>query len=350
VSAVNRASVTGVLLTLAILLLPLPLSAQQEVPERARGHFKAGVALIEKANKPADFLAAVSEFEAAAALAPQWPDIHYNLAKLAAEIDKPAKAIKEYRTYLTLVPAAADKAVLEGEMVRMKELIVQKRKVGVPGVQFVSMADGIGVLQIFPGSRVAKTGLQRGDKIVTVDNTNVVGMNLADFFKTVETSSLEGIKKYAAVMMLHSMATLKGDKTTSGPVVMLKVKRAGDDKEILVPCAKEMFRSQIIEIEEDEFDAEVLKVSLPVAVTFWSSGCQTCSEFIPAVEAESTKYAGRLKFVNVNVDENHRLAQQLAVKGTPILMVYKGGTMVSTDTGNLTKEKVGEILKSAAAR
>lgn len=332
------------------LMYALPVNAQQEIPEAAKGHFKAGVALIKNANKPADFLEAMTEFEAAADLAPQWPDIHYNLAKLAAETDKPAKAIKEYRTYLTLVPAAADKAVVEGEMVRMKELIVRKRKVGMPGVQFASMADGIGVLQIFPGNRVAKTGLQRGDKIVMVDNTNVIGMNLVDFFKTVETSSQESIQNLTAWIMIRRRSMYDNTIVTPGPVVMLKVKRAGDDKEILVPCMKEMFRSQIIEIEEDEFDAEVLRESLPVVVTFWNSGCQPCSEFVPAVEAESPKYAGKIKFVNVNVDENMKLARELKLKGVPSLLVYKGGTMVSTYTGRLPKEKIEEILKSAAAQ
>ncbi len=344
----KRASMNCILMTLAILLLlPLPLFAQQDVPEGARGHFKAGVALIEKANKPADFLAAITEFEAAAALAPQWPDIHYNLAKLAAEIDKPAKAIKEYRTYLTLVPAAADRAAVEGEMARMKKLMASKRKIGLPGVKFVAMADGIWVLQIFPGSRVAKTGLQRGDKIVTVDNTNVAGMNLADFFKTVETSSL-GLSKASAARLLTRLTG--GDEKTSVTVMMLKVKRAGDDKEIWALGTKEMFHSQILEIEEDEFESEVLKATLPVVVTFWNSGCEPCRQFVPVVEAESPKYAGKIKFVNVNVDENMKLAQQLAVKGIPTMMVFKGGALVPSDTGKLPQERVEEILKSAAAR
>ena len=75
--------------------LPLyPALAQQPVPEVAQQHFQAGLAMIEKAEVPDDLRSALNEFEAAADLALQWPEIHYNLAQLAAETDKPAKAIK----------------------------------------------------------------------------------------------------------------------------------------------------------------------------------------------------------------------------------------------------------------
>ena len=85
----KKAPLCILLLVMTILLSALPLRAQQEVPEAAQRHLLAGVALIEKAEKPADFLGALVEFESAATLAPQWPDIQYNLAKLAAETDRP---------------------------------------------------------------------------------------------------------------------------------------------------------------------------------------------------------------------------------------------------------------------
>ena len=336
------------LLAMTILLAALPLYAQQEVPEAAKGHLQAGVALIEKAEKPADFVGAIAEFESAAALAPQWADIQYNLAKLAAETDRPAKAIKAYRAYLALSPAADDRAAVEQELVRMQELMAQKRKVGLPGVKFAAMADGIAVLAVNPGARIAKTGLQKGDKIVSVNGKSVVGMKLPEFFRTIETSSMEGGVVSASAARLYHRAS-KGDMT-AGEVVMLKAKRPGLDVEGLVPCKKDMFRSRLLEIEEEEFEAEVLKEKLPVVVTFWSSECQPCSEFLPIIESESVKYNGTIKFVNVNADDNMKLARQLQVKGVPTLMVFRNGAAVSADTGRLAKEKVEELLKNAAAR
>lgn len=343
----KKLSICILLLAMTILLSVLPLWAQQEVPEAAKRHMMAGIDLIEKAEKPADFLGAIAEFEQAAVLAPQWPDIQYNLAKLAAETDRPAKAIKAYRAYLALSPAASDRAAVEQELARMQELMAQKRKIGLPGVKFAAMADGIAVLGVNPGARIAKTGLQKGDKILFVNGKSVVGMKLHEFFGTIEASNLDGLAKATTERLLARFP--RGDKT-SGPVVMLKIKRPGLDVEALVPCKKDMFSSRLLEIEEEEFEAEVLKEKLPVVVTFWSNECQPCSEFMPIIEAESLKYNGRIKFVNINVDDNLKLARQLQVKGVPALMVFREGATVSADTGRLAKEKVEELLKNAAAR
>ena len=111
---------------------------------------------------------------------------------------------------------------------------------------------------------------------------------------------------------------------------------------------KSMFHSNVIEIEADEFDTEVTHEKLPVVVTFWADWCEFCHEFIPVVETESARYAGKVKFVNINVDENKKLAGQMDVKGLPTMMIFKNGQMVSTNTGNLAKEKIVEVINSAA--
>lgn len=329
-------------------LAALPAFAQDEVPPAAKERFKAGVALIEKADTSADFLTALAEFEAAAALAPRWPDIHYNLAQLAAESDKPAKAIKEYRAYLALQPQAADRIAVEGEMARMKELIALKRKVGLPGVSFVAMSNGFWVLQVLPGAAIEKTGLKKGDKIIGVDGKPIPGNKLEDLFTAIEVSSSDDSKKYGSGQRMYHRMT--HDSKTPGPVVTLNVTRAKQEKPIIILCKKEMFRSKIIEIEEDEFEDEVLTASLPVAVTFWGGSCDACSGFIPVVESESAAYAGKVKFVNINVDANRKLADQLAVKEIPAMMLFSGGRAVATANGKTAKDKVAEMLQGAAAR
>lgn len=338
-----------ILMSVLCLLTALPAFAQEEVPPAAKERFKAGLALIEKADTSADFLAAMTEFDAAAALAPTWPDIHYNLAQLAAESDKPAKAIKEYRAYLALKPDATDRAAVEVEMARMKELIALKRKVGLPGVTFAVMADGIWVLQVLPGASIEKTGLKKGHKIVGVGGKPIAGNKLEDLFKAIEANNITDELSRGASERMYSRMTR--DSKTQGPVVILNVKQTREqEKPFLLFCKKEMFRSKIIEIEEDEFEDEVLKSNLPVAVTFWGGSCDACNESIPVVEAESVTQAGKVKFVNINVDGNRKLADQLAVRGVPAMMLYKGGSVVATASGKLSREKVAEMLQGAAAR
>ncbi len=342
--------IQGILLiSIICLFVAMPALGEQDVPEAAKKHFQAGIALIEKAEKPSDFLAAMTEFEAAAAIAPMWPDIHYNMAMLAAETDKPAKAIKEYQMYLTLSPKSQDRPKIEGEIARMKEIIMRKRKIGLPGVKFASMKDGIAVLEVYPGAKITKTlvPLRKGHKIVAVNNTSVVGMNLDDFFKTIEKSTMVKDTKLAVTAQRTFARGSKGDRTP-GELVMLRVKYPSMEGESLIPCKKDMFRSRIIEIEEDEFEIEVIKETLPVVVTFWNSDCEPCKESIPVIEEESDKFAGKVKFVNINVDENKTLVKKLEIKGVPTIIIYKMGTIASKNTGKLERSKLSDIIRIAS--
>lgn len=361
-----------VITSLFALLTVSPLLAQEEIPEAARERFKAGFALIEKADSPAGFRAAMDEFEAAVALAPRWPDIHYNLAKVAAETDKPAKAIKEYRAYLALAPEAADRAAVEGDIARMKEMIARKRKLGLPGVVFAAMPDGIWVMELAPGSRVGKTLLRKGYKILAVEDESVVGAKLDDYFRAIETQSAkvaaaksEGKKQPGQIPagFKSEMGFIRSQKfmratqpnaagnavEETGPAIAFTVISPGSTDTGKLFFKQSMFRSSVIEIEEDEFEEEVIKERLPVVVTFWSSDCGPCQDFVPAVEAQSAQYAGKVKFVNVNVNENRKLAGKLAIKGVPTLMVYQGGNPVSTTTGRIDNAKLAELLQGVAA-
>ncbi|RJQ83269.1 MAG: thioredoxin [Desulfobacteraceae bacterium] len=339
--------------------LPLsPALAQQPIPEAAQQHFQAGVALIQKADVPDDLRNALTEFEAAAGLAPQWPEIHYNLAQLAAETDKPAKAINEFGIYLNLAPEAADRAKVQEEIVRLQCLIAIKRKIGLPGVTFAAMPDGIWVMQVYPGSRVGNTGLRKGAKIIAVEGTSVAGATLEDFFRAIDATTAESDPLKAATkgrMFTRSGGYARYNKTASsdnkveetGPIVTLKIKSPGLDRSGTLFFKKSMFHSNVIEIEADEFDTEVTNEKLPVLVTFWADWCEPCHEFVPIVETQSAEHAGKIKFININADENKKLAGQLGVKGLPTMMIFKNGQLMSTHTGRLPKEKIEQVISSA---
>ncbi len=67
---------------------------------------------------------------------------------------------------------------------------------------------------------------------------------------------------------------------------------------------EQMSDARVIHVNDGEFDQEVLRSNVPVFVDFYADWCGPCKVIAPTIEALSKEYAGRVKFVKVNVDEN----------------------------------------------
>ena len=90
-------------------------------------------------------------------------------------------------------------------------------------------------------------------------------------------------------------------------------------------------------ITDAEFDAEVTRATLPVVADFYATWCGPCRQLAPTLDALADQYAGKIKFVKVNVDESPKLAQQFRVEAIPTLLFFKDGKLANTSVGLLTK-------------
>jgi thioredoxin 1 len=103
--------------------------------------------------------------------------------------------------------------------------------------------------------------------------------------------------------------------------------------------------SDPIHVTDAEFDAKVLKSTLPVVVDFWATWCAPCRAIAPTLERIAVEYNGRLIVAKVDVDENPVYAQQFGVQGIPTLLLVHGGKIVDRVVGASPEAKLKLTVK-----
>jgi thioredoxin 1 len=95
-----------------------------------------------------------------------------------------------------------------------------------------------------------------------------------------------------------------------------------------------------IEINEANFESEVLQSNQPVLADFWAEWCGPCKMLAPVVDEIALEQAGRVKVAKVNVDSNPGLAARFGIQSIPALVYFVGGEVRDQTVGVQSKRAI----------
>jgi thioredoxin 1 len=102
-------------------------------------------------------------------------------------------------------------------------------------------------------------------------------------------------------------------------------------------------------VTDANFDQEVLKSDQAVLIDFWAPWCAPCRAIAPLIEELAGEYAGRLKVVKINVDDNPETPARYGVRGIPNLLIIRSGQVKEQIVGAVPKSHLVRAVDSALA-
>src|ERR1044071_10471270 len=99
-----------------------------------------------------------------------------------------------------------------------------------------------------------------------------------------------------------------------------------------------MASANVTEFTDDNFEAEVLKASVPVLVDFWAEWCMPCRMLAPTIEKIAASYQGKVKVGKLDTDANRDTAMKYGISAIPTVILFKNGQIAQKFVG-LRQEK-----------
>lgn len=103
--------------------------------------------------------------------------------------------------------------------------------------------------------------------------------------------------------------------------------------------------AKVMDVTDQNFEAEILKSDIPAIVDFWADWCVPCKQIAPIIAGLAEAYGGQIKVVKMNVEENHSTPGKYGVRAIPTILAFRGGQVVEQITGAKSKAAFEEMAK-----
>lgn len=105
-----------------------------------------------------------------------------------------------------------------------------------------------------------------------------------------------------------------------------------------------------IAVTDSDFKQQVEDTKGLTVVDFWAEWCGPCKMLMPTLDKLAGEYKGKIKFTNVDTQNNMETPSRFGISNIPALLLFKDGKMVDSQIGNQPYGKLKAWLDGHLSR
>ncbi len=100
----------------------------------------------------------------------------------------------------------------------------------------------------------------------------------------------------------------------------------------------------VLEINDLNFETEVLKSSVPFLLDFGAVWCGPCKVLAPIVDRLADEFKGKARVGKLDIDDSPATASKFGIRGVPTVLVFKDGKEAGRHVCVTSKETLAKLL------
>ena len=104
--------------------------------------------------------------------------------------------------------------------------------------------------------------------------------------------------------------------------------------------------SNVMDVTDQNFEAEVLQSDVPVLVDFYATWCGPCKSLAPIVDEIARDYDGKVKVAKVDIDRAPGVASSHGIMAVPTLILFKDGAEARKMTGFKARPELDAAIQA----
>lgn len=102
--------------------------------------------------------------------------------------------------------------------------------------------------------------------------------------------------------------------------------------------------TNVIELNDVNFDSEVKRSTQPVLVDFYATWCGPCRKQLPIVDELAKEFSGKARIAKMNVDDGRNTSAEFGISSIPALLVFSDGKVVEQLVGLHSQTQLSTII------